>query len=471
MTNYRVASSVRPRVYVQGAKPARGLDGTRAVPPTWQNQFWKDTPAWARPIFESLSQFLARPTFWNGILVGDGVGPQRDPDTGVWTFPSAPLPIDANGVGGDQDAADASSGGGSSSSPLLNGGTPAVTNRTTIYNWSMQSDNYDNRAAPWPGWRLDRAGWAHFDRLAVNTVYSRGPVLHFQFNGSSPTAYDRSSVSISQEGQLSAPVVITAHVLNSELGGPVETLVLNADVDVHAGGWLNALRLTVGGVDVSLEGHLHDDRYSLLGHTHTGSATYTSVTTPTIDHGSGGNVAVTSGLTTPILQHPSGTGTAIAAGKINATALEVGGVAVSLSTHSHSAPAHSALSGLSGDDHTQYANNSRGDARWAQLVHSHTLAASGVARGYKNAITDGSGRITVTHGMASQPTSVVCVSTANNSSGSDSGVGTPSIGGAGINLVVHNIDATSFEVWVHDSTVGGAAIGSLNVAFYWLAAI
>jgi len=36
---------------------------------------------------------------------------------------------------------------------------------------------------------------------------------------------------------------------------------------------------------------------------------------------------------------------------------------------------HGSLIGLSDDDHTQYYNQSRGDARYAQLGHTHTLAS------------------------------------------------------------------------------------------------
>jgi len=34
---------------------------------------------------------------------------------------------------------------------------------------------------------------------------------------------------------------------------------------------------------------------------------------------------------------------------------------------------HSTLSNLTADDHTQYYNTSRGDARWALLGHTHTM--------------------------------------------------------------------------------------------------
>src|SRR5689334_19455498 len=48
-----------------------------------------------------------------------------------------------------------------------------------------------------------------------------------------------------------------------------------------------------------------------------------------------------------------------------------------LTGHTHSAAEvgvsdHGALTGLSDDDHPQYLNNARGDARYATLVHTHT---------------------------------------------------------------------------------------------------
>jgi hypothetical protein len=50
---------------------------------TWKNPRWAGTPEWARPIFMSLQEFLARPTFYSGIQIGDGDGPKKDPETGV----------------------------------------------------------------------------------------------------------------------------------------------------------------------------------------------------------------------------------------------------------------------------------------------------------------------------------------------------------------------------------------------------
>lgn len=54
---------------------------------TWTNPRWANTPEWARPIIQSLEQFLARPTFYNGVKVGDGTGPTKDAE-GVTSQPT-----------------------------------------------------------------------------------------------------------------------------------------------------------------------------------------------------------------------------------------------------------------------------------------------------------------------------------------------------------------------------------------------
>lgn len=48
----------------------------------------------------------------------------------------------------------------------------------------------------------------------------------------------------------------------------------------------------------------------------------------------------------------------------------------SLLGHTHAAPAHSALSGLDADDHLQYFNQARGDLRYSLLGHNHDSAYS-----------------------------------------------------------------------------------------------
>lgn len=54
----------------------------------WQNPYWGSTPQWLRPILEHLANFLARPTFYNGIALGDSTTvPDQDPVTGVRTLP------------------------------------------------------------------------------------------------------------------------------------------------------------------------------------------------------------------------------------------------------------------------------------------------------------------------------------------------------------------------------------------------
>lgn len=50
------------------------------------NPRWASTPEWARPVIQSLEQYLARPTFYNGIELGDGTPPTKNQD-GVTTKP------------------------------------------------------------------------------------------------------------------------------------------------------------------------------------------------------------------------------------------------------------------------------------------------------------------------------------------------------------------------------------------------
>lgn len=63
------------------------LPSTNLPTKTWKNPRWATTPDWARPILQSLEQFLARPTFNNGVTIGDGEPPTRDVETGVITQP------------------------------------------------------------------------------------------------------------------------------------------------------------------------------------------------------------------------------------------------------------------------------------------------------------------------------------------------------------------------------------------------
>lgn len=57
---------------------------------TWRNPYWGTLSgdlAKLRPIFESLSNFLARPNFYNGVALGDGTPGDADSETGVVTPP------------------------------------------------------------------------------------------------------------------------------------------------------------------------------------------------------------------------------------------------------------------------------------------------------------------------------------------------------------------------------------------------
>lgn len=47
---------------------------------------------------------------------------------------------------------------------------------------------------------------------------------------------------------------------------------------------------------------------------------------------------------------------------------------------------HGALTGLSDDDHTQYLNQTRGDARYSQLGHSHSYEAAGAVAAHEAAL-------------------------------------------------------------------------------------
>lgn len=98
--------------------------------------------------------------------------------------------------------------------------------------------------------------------------------------------------------------------------------------------------------NLTVDDHLHyhtnargDARYSLLGHSHTGYEA--SLGNPSV---SGYILSSTTGGVRSWIAPPSGGG----------------------------ATAHSALTGLTtGDDHTQYLNNARGDARYSLLSHAH----------------------------------------------------------------------------------------------------
>jgi hypothetical protein len=57
----------------------------------WRNPRWASTPEWARPILQSLQEFLAQPTFYGGVKLGDGTMPTKDPETGATIKPPVEL--------------------------------------------------------------------------------------------------------------------------------------------------------------------------------------------------------------------------------------------------------------------------------------------------------------------------------------------------------------------------------------------
>lgn len=285
MTAYNIRAEVWGRNFLRAGETDRQIAGGVRPQSSWRNPYWAQTPDWARKVFDNLSEFLARPTFWNGIMVGDGQAPYRDPETGEMIYPLPPA--------------------------LVQGNNPAASKI------SLQSDDW-NPFAPSRGWRLDRSGSATFDFMSANAINSRGDFLHFQFHGSAeaarsdnPLGFSRNSIYMRSDGAMGAPLISSEDIVNQSLvSGALSDLWLQWDCKIDANGIVTAPDMYARGQQVSVAGHAHaydpsgtastsmaahvaaadphpgyltlaegDARYSLVGHTHSGLGGYGGLAT------------------------------------------------------------------------------------------------------------------------------------------------------------------------------------------------
>jgi len=119
---------------------------------------------------------------------------------------------------------------------------------------------------------------------------------------------------------------------------------------------------------------------------------------------------------------------------------------------------HGSLIGLSDDDHTQYYNQSRGDARYAQLGHTHTLSnlsQSGATTG-QTAIWNGSAWTPVTYATGTM-TATRAVMTATQASTSTTLANVTQLALAMVANAVYKIDC--FVTFQSAATTTGLNLG------------